>query len=112
MRLSDLLRRNVIAADGQPLGRVVDVRLIQDGPVLESFGAAFRVEEMIVGRRAIGIRLGYGRRTMTGPWLLSKLFGRFAQAAHIVPFDDVESIGEESIRLKIPAASVRRLGDD
>lgn len=112
MRLSDFLRRDVVAADGEPLGRVVDVRLVQDGPILESFGAALRVEALIVGRRAIGIRLGYGRRTMTGPWLLSKVFGRMAHAARIVPFDDVESIGEESIRLRIPAASVRRLGDD
>jgi sporulation protein YlmC with PRC-barrel domain len=111
MRLSELVGRQVVANDGTALGRVVDVRLVQDGPLLDSVRAAFRVEALIVGRRALAVRLGYGRADIQGPWLLKVLLLRLAQRAHVVPFDDVEAVDDDAIRLKTPAASVPKLGD-
>ena len=110
MRMSDLLGRPVVAADGTGLGRVVDVRLVQDGPALESFGPALRVDSLIVGRRGVAVRLGYGRADLQGPWLLKSLLQRLARDAHVVAFDDVEAIHDDRIRLKTPADSVPRLG--
>ena len=40
MRLSELVGRQVVANDGTALGRVVDVRLVQDGPLLDSVRTA------------------------------------------------------------------------
>lgn len=111
MRLGELMGREVVAADGTALGRVVDVRLVQDGPALGAFGAALRVDALIVGRRGVAVRLGYGRANLQGPWLLKTLLQRLAHQAHAVAFDDVETIDDDGIRLKTPAGAVPRLGD-
>jgi hypothetical protein len=109
VRLSEVLSSRVVSADGESLGRVVDVRLVQDGPLLESFGAALRLEALIVGRGGIGVRLGYGRRDMTGPWLLQQLCRRMERRAHLVPMEEVDSMEEGTIRLKLPGSEVRQL---
>ena len=44
MRLSDLLGADVVDEAGRHAGRVHDVRLVQDGPLVGSFGAALRVD--------------------------------------------------------------------
>ena len=67
MRLSDLLGKDVVTGSGRSLGRVHDVRLVQDGPLLPPWGAAFRVHELAVGRRSLGTRLGYDRGDVTRP---------------------------------------------
>ena len=51
--ISDLLRSKVVDAYGQDLGSVNDVRLVQDGPALEGFGAALRIDGLIVGAGAL-----------------------------------------------------------
>ena len=40
MRLTDLLGAEVVDRCGQPAGRVRDVRLVQDGPLIGGFGPA------------------------------------------------------------------------
>ena len=40
MRLTDLLGAEVVDRCGQPAGRVHDVRLVQDGPLIGGFGPA------------------------------------------------------------------------
>ena len=67
MRLSDLLGAEVVDEAGGSAGRVHDVRLVQDGPLVGGFGAALRLDGLIVGRRAVGARLGYERGKMKGP---------------------------------------------
>jgi hypothetical protein len=66
MRLSDLLGAEVLDEAGRSAGRVHDVRLVQDGPVVGGFGAALRLDGLLVGRRAVGARLGYDRGKMKG----------------------------------------------
>src|SRR5438045_1964266 len=90
MRLSELLHARVIDSDGADLGGVDDVLLVQDGPFLDPFGAAFRVEGLVVGHRAVGTRLGYHRGDVTGPWLLKAFFSRLARGAKYVPWEAVE----------------------
>ncbi len=89
MHLSDLLHSQVLDPDGVSLGSVDDVRMVQDGPLLLPFGAAFRVEGLMVGHRSIGTRLGYVRRGVKGPWLLRIIFTALERRACYVPWDDV-----------------------
>ena len=76
MQLSELLGRDVVTTDGEHLGQVHDVLLVQDGPLQKNQTAALRLHALAVGRRSVGTRLGYTQGTVQGPWLLRKLFGR------------------------------------
>lgn len=99
MRLSELLQAHVIDAEGNDLGSVDDVRLVQDGPMLVPFGAAFRVEGLVVGRGAVGTRLGYRRGGVEGPWLLRILFQALERRARYVPWEQVTSWEGDVIRI-------------
>jgi len=99
MRLSELMQAHVIDPDGNDLGSVDDVRLVQDGPVLQPFGAAFRVEGLVLGRRAIGTRLGYHRGDVVGPWLLRTLFRWLQRRAKYVPWEAVEAWDGDVVRI-------------
>ena len=94
MRLSELLGRDVVTVDGEHLGEVHDVLLVQDGPLQTNETAALRLHTLAVGRRSIGIRLGYTQATVRGPWLLRKLLGR---QPTIVPWHNVVSRGADRI---------------
>lgn len=58
MRLSELLGAEVVDEHGRSAGRVHDVRLEQDGPMIGTFGASLRLAGLIVGRRALAARFG------------------------------------------------------
>jgi len=76
MRISDLLASEVRRADGTLVGRVREVRIVQDGPTVGRLQAGFRVDALLVGKGALGVRLGYHAGHVRGPWLLNALFGR------------------------------------
>jgi hypothetical protein len=99
MLLSELLNARVVDVDGKDLGLVEDVRLVQDGPLLLPFGAALRVTGVIVGRGALGIRLGYYRGGVQGPWLLRMIFERLERRARYVNWDDVANWDGDTVRL-------------
>jgi hypothetical protein len=48
----------VVDGAGAELGRDEDVHVVQDGPVVEGFGALLRVEGLAIGAGGIGVRLG------------------------------------------------------
>ena len=79
MRASDLLGAAVVGKDGRPLGKVLDVRLVQDGPMLGVWHA-LRIDGLVVGTRSLTARLGYDRRKEHGPllvrWLALRLMAR------------------------------------
>jgi hypothetical protein len=75
MRLGELLGVEVVDEHGTPVGKVHDVRLEQADPELAGVGPCLRVEGLIVGRRALGARFGFGRGGVQGPWLLKVVFG-------------------------------------
>ena len=89
MRLSELLDRPVVDADGRALGKVRDVRLVQDGPVLRGTQAAMRVDAVVVSRGWRGVRLGYLRAEVRGPWLLRTIFRRLERAARTIPLREL-----------------------
>jgi len=53
MRLSELLGCVVVDERGRLVGRVHDVRLVQDGPPIGQFGASLRLLGLLVGRHAV-----------------------------------------------------------
>ncbi|MBV8959459.1 MAG: PRC-barrel domain containing protein [Actinobacteria bacterium] len=110
MRLSDLLHSSVYDASGECLGSVHDVRLVQDGPPLPGGDAALRVDALVVGRGAMGLRLGYVRTATKGPWLLKVIFRRLARRARYVEWSQVAEHGEGRVTLR-PGADVESLGD-
>src|SRR5436305_8769256 len=101
MRLSDLMHSQVYDADGAKIGPVGDVVVIQDGPMLLPFGAAFRIDGLMVGHRSFGTRLGYVRGGVKGPWLLRAMFSALERRARYVPWDDVATWDGEVVRLRV-----------
>jgi sporulation protein YlmC with PRC-barrel domain len=97
MRLSDLLGAEVVDERGASGGHVHDVRLVQDGPLIGSFGASLRVDGLVVGRRAIGARFGYQRREMKGPLLVKLLAGWLYHGSHYVRWDRVRAVERDRI---------------
>ncbi len=97
MRLSELLHSEVVDDAGRVYGSVDDVRLVQDGPLLEGFGNALRIDGIVVGRGSLGTRLGFHRSKVRGPWLLKAVFESLERRARYVPWDQVVSY--ESHRL-------------
>jgi len=94
MKLSELLGREVVSVDGESLGKVHDVLLVQDGPIQANQTAALRLHALAVGRRAYGTKLGYTQGTVSGPWLLRRLFQR---EPTIIPWHDVVSRHDDRI---------------
>jgi sporulation protein YlmC with PRC-barrel domain len=96
MRLSDLLEQPVVADDGRHIGQIHDVHVVQDGPLLPSGYAAFRIHGLIAGRASFGTRLGYsGRpgydtdRHTRGPLPVKLLFRWLHRHAVYIPWDAV-----------------------
>ena len=92
MRLTELLGSQVVDQAGRRAGRVHDVRLVQDGPLVGGFGASLRVAGLIVGRRAVGARLGYERRDMRGPLPVKLLAGWLHHDGRYVDWDRVQEV--------------------
>jgi hypothetical protein len=96
MRLSELLKHEVVDGSGKSLGEVQDVRLVQDGPNVGTFGPSLRVDGVVIGRRAAGVRLGYHRDEVKGPWVLRALFRRLEKRGRFARWDQLE-IGDDRI---------------
>jgi hypothetical protein len=107
--LSELLHSEVRDADGRALGNVTDVRLVQDGPILEGFGAALRVDGLVVGTGSFAVRLGYHRHGVTGPALLKAIFGTLERRARFVPWDQVAHWEGSTVQLRVPGSDVPTL---
>lgn len=99
MRLSDLLGSEVVDSSGEPCGKVHDVRAVQDGPVVYPFGAALRIEGLVVGKGGLGERFGFHRSSVHGPWLLKAFFEWRHRNAVYVPWDAIAVIDGRRIRL-------------
>jgi hypothetical protein len=97
MRLTELLGAEVVDQAGGSAGRVHDVRLVQDGPLIGGFGASLRLDGLIVGRRAVGARLGYERRRMKGPLPVRLLFGWLHHDGRYVEWERIERIEPDRI---------------
>ena len=110
-RLSDLLHSRVETADGEVLGSVDDVRLVQDGPALAGIDASLRVDALIVGRGGLAVRLGVHRHKVRGPLPIKRLFGALERSAWVVPWEDVAAWEGDVVRLSRARDDVRRVAD-
>lgn len=99
MRLTDLLGADVVGRDGRRAGVVVDVRLVQDGPILGEFGAAFRVHGLVIGRSSVGAHMGFERANVRGPWLLKKIFSWIQGRERYAEWRLVRSLEPDLVRL-------------
>jgi len=102
-RLSDLVDATVYDAEGTDLGEVEDVLLVQDGPFVEGFGHKLRLDGVVIGKRSRGLRLGFGRGEVHGPWLLKALFGALERHAEYYAWDQLD--WEEGIVRLRPGAT-------
>jgi hypothetical protein len=99
MRLSDLLNARVVDEAGRSAGKVHDVRLVQDGPVQGTFGAALRVHGLVVGPPLPGTRLGFDRTGVRGPFLLKAPIGRLHRRLRYVPWSQVLGVEAGEVRI-------------
>jgi hypothetical protein len=109
--MGELLRSTVVDADGQDIGSVDDVRLVQDGPILEGFGAALRVDAVVIGGGSLAVRLGYHRHQVKGPWLLKAMFGALERKAVVARWSDVETWDGERVVLRCREADLPRVSE-
>jgi hypothetical protein len=110
MLMSEVLGASVLDAAGARLGRVADIRLVQDGPFIEGFGSALRVDALVVGRGGIASRLGYVRSGVRGPWLLRVLAAALEGRALLIPWTEVAP-AEDGWRTTRRRAELPRLRD-
>jgi hypothetical protein len=108
MRLSDLLGAEVRDADGVVVGRVRDVRLVQDGPLQGTFGAGLRLSGLVVGRIDLGSRLGFRRRAVDAPAIVARPVARLDAGTRYVPWSAVVEVDGRTIAIDRPAADLGR----
>lgn len=89
MRASDLLGVTVSDTSGRELGRVLDVRLVQDGIMLGAF-AALRLEGLVIGHHQVAARLGYDRQDAHGPALIRAAVRWWTRHNRYLAWDDLE----------------------
>jgi hypothetical protein len=108
MRLADLIGSVVVDTDGDEIGDVGDVWLIQDGPPMGVFGAALRVDRLVIGRFGLASRSGYDRPQVRGPVLLARLLGRQTEHRPVVSWGDIAAIEEGRVRLRPSVGDLER----
>jgi hypothetical protein len=108
MRLSELLGAEVVDEQGHTVGKVHDVRLVQEEPRPGGVGPDLRVEGLLVGRRALGARFGFDRAAVRGPWLLEAVFGSRGHDGRYLPWDRIRSIQARQIRMTGTAGDLPR----
>jgi hypothetical protein len=108
--ISDVMGVEAVDADGRRLGKVTDVRLVQDGPWIEGFGNALRVDSLVIGRGGIASRLGYVRGGVRGPWLLRVVASALEGEAWHVPWTDI-SVRDGGLTVRRGRTELDRLRD-
>ena len=91
IRASSLLGRSVTDQSDEPVGIVLDIRLVQDGIVGADYTAKLRVDGLIVGHGRFPQRSGLLRHQVHGPWLLKAIAGRIGPDRRYLRWDDVEN---------------------
>ncbi|MDM7830261.1 PRC-barrel domain-containing protein [Cellulomonas edaphi] len=98
MILSDLLDQPVREADGTPVGYVIDVRFVLDGPPVGPL-ATPRVHGVLVSPRTGSSFMGYERVDVRSPALLARWFAWRHRGTFLVHWQDVAAIDEDGVTL-------------
>ena len=96
MLLSELIGTEVVDESGRRVGAVHDVAAVQDGPVMGGFGAALRIDALVVGSRGVWARLGVSDAHVQGPWIMRAL-ARTVGGQQSVSWDDVVAVEPDRI---------------
>jgi hypothetical protein len=99
MILGDLLDAPVRGPADEPLGYVVDVRFVLDGP-LDGTLAAPRLHGLLVSPRAGTSFLGYERTGVRSPALVARWLRWRHRGTFLVHWSDVESVAPGAVRLR------------
>jgi PRC-barrel domain protein len=108
MRLGDLIGSTVVDADDVEVGRVGDVWLTQDGPPAGPFGAALRVDALVMGRFGLASRAGYERDDMHGPAPIAWFLHRRTAHRPVVRWSDIAALEEGKVRMRGSLADLDR----
>jgi hypothetical protein len=108
MRASDLLGAVVLDRRGEDLGEVHDLILVQDGPPIGPIGAAFQLHGLLFGASAIGVRLGFARRDVGGPWPLRAAFTALHDRMRVALWEQLAAVEERRLRLRLRLDEVPR----
>jgi sporulation protein YlmC with PRC-barrel domain len=108
MRLSEFLGTPVMDSAGEHIGNVSDVRLVQDGAPIGTFGAALRITGLVVSRGRIGGYLGYDRPGVRGPWLVATIVHWLHRHTVYVDWSDVATREPGRVTLARPRSELRR----
>lgn len=112
MRLSDLLRMDAVDATGRAIGSVDDVRLRIEGDEAGIGRARWIVDAVVVGRGALGRRLGYDNVTEQGPALVAALMQRVGRRARVLRWDQVARIEGDTIVASVGIGDLPHPSDD
>jgi sporulation protein YlmC with PRC-barrel domain len=108
MRLADLIGSVVVDADGREVGHVGDVWMTQDGPPIGPFGAALRVDSLVIGRFGLASRAGYDRPDVRGPWPIAWFLERRQTHRPVIRWPQVAAIEEGRVRLRVSVDELDR----
>jgi sporulation protein YlmC with PRC-barrel domain len=108
MRLADLIGSVVVDANGDEIGDVGDVWLMQDGPAMGVFGAALRFDKLVIGGFGLASRAGYDRPDVRGPFVIARLLRRRTERRPVASWTDIAVIEEGRIRLRPIAGQLER----
>ncbi|WP_209323691.1 PRC-barrel domain containing protein [Brevibacterium renqingii] len=100
MILSDLLDSRVCDSAGEPLGWVLDVRFTSSEE-----RDRMSLDSLIVGPHRRTPFLGYERTGMDRPKLFAFVFRRMHAGSLVIPWQEVERIDANSVRLREDFAS-------
>ena len=96
-QLDLLVGRQVYDADGRKLGRVDGILLVRQGEVYE-------VGSLLIGANSLLARLGVAR---PGGRLKRRLnLGSEGSGSSTIRWEQIDTIGEEAIRLKVPREEI------
>jgi sporulation protein YlmC with PRC-barrel domain len=99
MILSDVMRSDVLTADGTRLGRVIDARFVVDGAPHQLMADA-RLVGFIVSPHAGTSFLGYERTGERRPWLIADFLRWRHRGSFLVDWEDVALLDDGVVRLR------------
>src|SRR4051812_3745171 len=110
MRLSDLLELPVVDDTGRCWGQVHDAHLVQDGPLLASGSASFRLHGLVAGKAAFATRLGYAAHPggaedeqTRGPLPIKLVVRWLHRKAVYIPWHAVRDVRSDRVIVDSPA---------
>ncbi len=108
MRAVELIGAAVYDSDGVPVGAVRDLFFeAVGGQVPDSGRPAYRLRALECGAVGLAHRLGYGHRSITGPWPLTVLMQRLVQNSLIVGWEQIAALGTGRVDLAVRRDQLR-----